>query len=77
MAIGCNIVNIGAQDLIECKPHLVLGILWQVIRVSEFIYTYNLSLLTYWNIRNRERCIRLSSGPLQNFEHFVTPTVCQ
>lgn len=35
MAIGCNIVNIGAQDLIEGKPHLVLGLLWQVIRVSE------------------------------------------
>ncbi len=33
MAIGCNIVNIGAQDLIEGKPHLVLGLLWQVIRV--------------------------------------------
>lgn len=35
MAIGCNIVNIGAQDLIEGKPHLVLGLLWQVIRVSQ------------------------------------------
>ena len=34
MAVGCNIVNIGAQDLIEGTPHLVLGLLWQVIRVS-------------------------------------------
>lgn len=33
-AIGCNIVNIGAGDLIEGKPHLVLGLLWQIIRVS-------------------------------------------
>ena len=33
MAIGCNIVNIGAEDLIEGKPHLVLGLLWQIIRV--------------------------------------------
>ena len=33
MAIGCNIVNIGAEDLIEGTPHLVLGLLWQVIRV--------------------------------------------
>jgi len=35
MAIGCNIVNIGAQDLIEGKPHLVLGLMWQVIRVCQ------------------------------------------
>lgn len=33
-AIGCNIVNIGAEDLIEGKPHLVLGLLWQIIRVG-------------------------------------------
>ena len=33
-AIGCNIVNIGAGDLLEGKPHLVLGLLWQIIRVS-------------------------------------------
>ena len=33
-AIGCNIVNIGAEDLEKGKPHLVLGVLWQIIRVS-------------------------------------------
>lgn len=33
MAIGCNIINIGAEDLIDGKPHLVLGLLWQIIRV--------------------------------------------
>ena len=33
-AIGCNIVNIGAVDLRAGKPHLVLGLLWQIIRVS-------------------------------------------
>lgn len=33
-AIGCNIVNIGAGDLMEGKPHLVLGLLWQIIRVG-------------------------------------------
>lgn len=30
VAIGCNVVNIGAQDLIDGKPHLCLGLLWQV-----------------------------------------------
>ena len=33
-SIGCNIVNIGAEDLERGKPHLVLGLLWQIIRVS-------------------------------------------
>lgn len=32
-AIGCNIVNIGPQDIMEGRPHLVLGLLWQVIKV--------------------------------------------
>ena len=30
-AIGCNIVNIGPEDLTSGKPHLTLGLLWQVI----------------------------------------------
>lgn len=33
-AIGCRVVNIGAQDLKEGKPHLVLGLLWQIIKVG-------------------------------------------
>ncbi|XP_035583751.1 plastin-1 isoform X2 [Zalophus californianus] len=33
-AIGCTVVNIGAQDLKEGKPHLVLGLLWQIIKVG-------------------------------------------
>ena len=34
-AIGCNIVNIGPEDLTKGTPHLCLGILWQVIRVRD------------------------------------------
>lgn len=33
-AIGCNIINIGPGDLIEGRAHLVMGLLWQIIRVS-------------------------------------------
>jgi plastin-3 len=33
-SIGCNIVNIGPEDLQAGKPHLVLGLLWQIIRVG-------------------------------------------
>lgn len=33
-SIGCQIINIGAQDLIEGRPHLVLGLVWQVIKIQ-------------------------------------------
>lgn len=33
-SIGCNIVNIDGNDLMVGKPHLVLGLLWQIIRVN-------------------------------------------
>ena len=32
-AIGCTVVNIATQDFIAEKEHLVLGLLWQIIRV--------------------------------------------
>jgi plastin-3 len=35
-AIVCNIVNIDARDLARGKPHLVLGLLWQIIRIGLF-----------------------------------------
>lgn len=33
-AIGCSVVNIGSQDLIEGREHLVLGLVWQVIKAG-------------------------------------------
>ncbi|XP_077631289.1 plastin-3 [Crocuta crocuta] len=35
-AIGCHVVNIGAEDLRAGKPHLVLGLLWQIIKIGLF-----------------------------------------
>ncbi|XP_054708354.1 plastin-1-like [Uloborus diversus] len=35
-AIGCNVINIDAHDLAKGKPHLVLGLLWQIIRIGLF-----------------------------------------
>ena len=35
-SIGCNVINIDAHDLIKGKPHLVLGLLWQIIRIGLF-----------------------------------------
>ncbi|GAC77464.1 Ca2+-binding actin-bundling protein [Moesziomyces antarcticus T-34] len=31
-AIGCSVVNIGPQDIIDGKEHLILGLVWQIIR---------------------------------------------
>ncbi|KXT14201.1 hypothetical protein AC579_2445 [Pseudocercospora musae] len=30
--IGCSVVNIGSGDIIEGREHLILGLIWQVIR---------------------------------------------
>jgi len=35
-AIGVNLVNIDANDLTKGTPHLVLGLLWQIIRIGLF-----------------------------------------
>src|SRR5690348_11417577 len=35
-AIGCSVVNIGSQDLIEGREHLVLGLVWQIIKIGLF-----------------------------------------
>ncbi|KAH8083317.1 fimbrin [Cristinia sonorae] len=31
-AIGCSVVNIGSADIIEGREHLILGLIWQIIR---------------------------------------------
>lgn len=33
-AIGCKVVNIGPQDLIEGKPILTLGLVWQIVKIQ-------------------------------------------
>lgn len=33
-AIGCTVVNIGPQDLIDGTHHLVLGLVWQIVRIG-------------------------------------------
>ncbi|KAF7201471.1 plastin-1 [Nothobranchius furzeri] len=35
-AIGCTVVSIDAHNLMAGKPHLVLGLLWQIIKVGLF-----------------------------------------
>jgi hypothetical protein len=33
-AIGCQVVNIGGQDIIAGRPTLILGLLWQLIKLQ-------------------------------------------
>ncbi|KQK18479.1 fimbrin-4 isoform X2 [Brachypodium distachyon] len=33
-AIGCTVVNLGAQDLVEGRTHLVLGLISQIIKIQ-------------------------------------------
>ncbi len=41
--IGCNIVNIGSQDFIDKQEHLILGFIWQILKVpfstNEYMFT--------------------------------------
>eukprot|EP00211_Chloroparvula_japonica_P000909 CAMPEP_0119125128 /NCGR_PEP_ID=MMETSP1310-20130426/4504_1 /TAXON_ID=464262 /ORGANISM="Genus nov. species nov., Strain RCC2339" /LENGTH=1004 /DNA_ID=CAMNT_0007115163 /DNA_START=202 /DNA_END=3213 /DNA_ORIENTATION=+ len=32
--VGCTVVNIGPRDLSEGQPHLVFGLVWQLIKIS-------------------------------------------
>lgn len=33
-AIGCSVVNIGATDIMEGREHLILGLIWQIIKIG-------------------------------------------
>ncbi|KAL6067230.1 fimbrin [Balamuthia mandrillaris] len=32
--LGCNVTNLGAQDFIEKQAHLILALVWQILRVG-------------------------------------------
>jgi hypothetical protein len=49
-SIGCSTVNIGSQDLIDGTHHIVLGLLWQVIKIG---------LLSKVNLVNHPELYRL------------------
>lgn len=49
-AIGCKVVNIHNQDLIEGTPHLCLGLVWQIVRIQ---------LLGQINLKEHPELVRL------------------
>ncbi|KAL5207364.1 hypothetical protein ABZP36_031799 [Zizania latifolia] len=56
-AIGCTVVNIGTQDLVEGRPHLILGLISQIIKLAlKIIYEslyYNINPL----LNGYRRCV--------------------
>ena len=49
-AIGCTTVNIHNTDIIEGKPHIILGLIWQIVKVQ---------LLALINLKNCPELVRL------------------
>ncbi|KAL9165162.1 hypothetical protein ABFS82_06G152700 [Erythranthe guttata] len=49
-AIGCTVVNIGTQDLIEARPHVVLGLISQIIKIQ---------MLADLNLKNTPQLVEL------------------
>jgi plastin-1 len=49
-SIGCSVVNIGPDDLLEGKPILVLGLVWQIIKIQ---------LTSTINLKNHPELMRL------------------
>ncbi|KAF5728437.1 hypothetical protein HS088_TW21G00584 [Tripterygium wilfordii] len=49
-AIGCTVVNIGTQDLVEGRPYLVLGLISQIIKIQ---------LLADLNLRKTPQLVEL------------------
>lgn len=49
-SIGCSVVNIGPADLLEGKPILVLGLVWQIIKIQ---------LTSTINLKNHPELMRL------------------
>ena len=49
-SLGLKVVNIGSQDIIERRPHLVLGLVWQLVK---------LALLSKINLKENPNLIRL------------------
>jgi plastin-1 len=49
-AIGCTTVNVHNTDIIEGKPHIILGLIWQIVKIQ---------LLAMINLKNHPEIVRL------------------
>jgi hypothetical protein len=53
-SIGCSLVNVGASNLLDGTPYLVLGVAWQIIRKT---------LLNSISLKNHPELFRLLQEP--------------
>ncbi|KAH0853062.1 hypothetical protein HID58_032678 [Brassica napus] len=60
-AIGCTVVNIGTQDIAEGTPHLVLGLIFQIIKIQ---------LLSDLNLKKTPQLVELAEDN-QDVEELV------
>lgn len=64
--IGCHLVNISGEDIVQGKPYLVFGLLWQVIRAG---------LLYHINIRDHPELMRLFSSADEDLRNVPAETL--
>ena len=60
-AIGCVVVNIRPKDIQDGQPNLILGLLWQIIKVNKsMIILKNIFLKFKFKLKNRLDCFMIS-----------------
>ena len=62
-AIGCQVVNVGAADVLEGRPILMLGLLWQIIKIQ---------LLSSISLKFHPELVRLLEGTDETIEDLMT-----
>ncbi|XP_020083168.1 fimbrin-4-like isoform X1 [Ananas comosus] len=62
-AIGCTVVNIGTQDLVEGRPHLVLGLISQIIKIQ---------LLADLNLKKTPQLVELVEDDNKDVEELMS-----
>lgn len=49
-SIGCMVVNVRPEFIREKREHIVLGLIWQIIRVIDFLsFRYILTIKSHLN----------------------------
>ncbi|KAJ4793876.1 Fimbrin 1 [Rhynchospora pubera] len=61
-AIGCTVVNIGTQDLVEGRPHLILGLISQIIKIQ---------LLADLNLKKTPQLVELMDDDNKDLEELM------